>query len=266
MEREIKAERVAKKRLRLLRMRDRFQGKAFLIPSFVTVIGIFCGFLAILSSLQGKFDYAAKCILIAIVLDGLDGRIARRLNATSAFGREFDSLSDMVAFGVAPAVLVYSWAFASQIDQFGILVSFALVVCGATRLARFNIMTEYRKHFSGLPIPGAAAALACWVFLRPQPLDSPALIYLMAGYTLMLSFLMVSTITFFSLKHLKLGESNNPRLMLVLIAAVVALGWYQSTATIALISTGYAISGPIGYLFTKRPLALTTPFRKSGGM
>jgi len=120
-------------------VREKLKGKVFLVPSFITVLSIFCGFLALLSSFQGKFLYAAQCIGIAFILDGLDGRVARRLKATSEFGREFDSLSDLVAFGVAPASLLYSWAFGHIADEFGVLVSFVFVVCGATRLARFNV-------------------------------------------------------------------------------------------------------------------------------
>ncbi|MCB0322004.1 MAG: CDP-diacylglycerol--serine O-phosphatidyltransferase, partial [Bdellovibrionales bacterium] len=162
------------------KLRDRLQGKTFLIPSFITVVGIFCGFLAAISATRGEFVYACKCIALAILLDGLDGRVARKLNATSAFGREFDSLSDVVAFGVAPAILVYSWGFNRVADEFGLLIAFVFLVCGATRLARFNITSTgelvLRKSagsgFQGLPIPGAAAAIASIVYCFPAPIEA----------------------------------------------------------------------------------------------
>ena len=138
-------------------VKNRFKSHAFVIPSIVTSVGIFCGFLAVLSSLNGNLDYAVRCIALAFILDGLDGRIARRLNATSDFGRELDSLSDLVAFGIAPAVLIYVWAFQPLAGDFGVLITFAYLVCGATRLARFNVREsnetkENKKSFEGLPI------------------------------------------------------------------------------------------------------------------
>ncbi len=231
-------------------VRERLQGKVFIIPTGITAIGIFCGFLAILSALKGNYEYAVKCIGLAFVLDGLDGRVARRLHATSAFGREFDSLSDLVAFGVAPAVLVYSWAFARVYDEFGIVVSFALVVCGATRLARFNISTDSGKHFVGLPIPGAAAAIASFVYLYPVALNHVLFITIFAGYCLLISFLMVSTLPFFSLKHVKLSGGKT-HLYLLGVSIVIALVWYHSRIALAVIFNGYALSGLVNYALRK---------------
>jgi len=225
----------------------RLQNKVFLIPSFVTMVGMFCGFLAIISTFKGNYAYAATAILIAIIVDGLDGRIARSLNATSDFGREFDSLSDLIAFGVAPAVLIFSWGYQTIADEFGILLCFLFVACSATRLARFNIAGSSSKHFVGLPTPAAAAALVSLAYVYPNALNQGYLVYCLMLYQVTISLLMVSTLQFFSVKHLKLTPGNL-RLNFFLVAAVVALTWYDSKKIVLLISTAYAISGPFLYL------------------
>lgn len=241
-------ERSAAARPRLVR--GRLQGKMFLIPSLITVLGNFCGFLAIISAATGHFEYAVKAIAVAFILDGLDGRVARRLNATSEFGREFDSLSDVVAFGVAPAVLVYMWAFQNMVDEFGMVVAFALVACGATRLARFNIDTAHRRHFVGLPIPAAAGAVCSIIYMLPEPLTSAEAISAMLVYTALIAGLMVSTLPFFSVKHLKLTDGN-PRLNIGILAAAVALVWYQHRVVLLIVLNGYALSGPFIYFARK---------------
>jgi CDP-diacylglycerol---serine O-phosphatidyltransferase len=241
-------------------VREKLRGKTFLIPSFVTVVGMFCGFLAIINALKGKFEDATKCIGLAMILDGLDGRIARRLNATSAFGREFDSLSDLVAFGVAPAMLAYCWAFSRTFDDYGVLVGFVFVVCGATRLARFNIMEtaggDPKPHFTGLPIPGAAAAIASIVYCFHDPLESEMLNAVMLSYMTLIAILMVSTLPFFSIKHLKLTKGN-PAINLLLLSALAGLTWKYSQLVILFGSNAYALSGLAGY--ARRKVLHTQP-------
>ncbi|MCB0346821.1 MAG: CDP-diacylglycerol--serine O-phosphatidyltransferase [Bdellovibrionales bacterium] len=231
-------------------VRGKLQGKMFLIPSLITVLSNFCGFLAIISAVTGHFEYAVKAIAVAFVLDGLDGRVARRLNATSEFGREFDSLSDVVAFGVAPAVLVYMWGFQNIADEFGLVVSFSLVACGATRLARFNIDTAHRRHFVGLPIPAAAGAICSIIYMMPEQLGTAGVVYLMLLYTAVVAGLMVSTLPFFSVKHLKFTDGN-PRLNIAVLAAAVALVWYQHKIVLLIILNGYAMSGLFFYFGAK---------------
>lgn len=233
-------------------VRDRLQGKVFLVPALVTVTGIFCGFLAILSAIKGDFDYAAKCVALAMLLDGLDGRVARRLNATSEFGRELDSLSDVVAFGAAPAVVSYIWAFREVAPDFGILVSFLFVACGALRLARFNITPSDKAnaYFEGLPIPAAAAAFMSVVFWHPQPVQSVFSVSLIICYSVVLSVLMVSTFPYMSVKKAKLTQAQ-PRRTLALVALVVALVWYHSRSAIFLLTLGFALSGPIAAIYRK---------------
>ena len=228
---------------------------AFLVPNLVTVIAIFCGFLSIVSTLRGEFEYAAKCIALAIILDGLDGRIARRLNACSAFGVEFDSLSDQVAFGVAPAVLIYQWALVTPAPEFGILISFLIVVCGAARLARFNVTSTTNnnlpsKSFQGLPIPGAAAALASLVYWAPVARQDIYSLSLIMTYSALIAFLMVSTISYPSIKHIKLTTIPQ-RKILALLAVAVAFTWYQTRLIIFIGSTLYALSGLL-FLFCRK--------------
>ncbi len=247
----------AKKRLLVVRggsyVRDKLHGRTFLIPSCITVVGTFCGFLAIVSALQGHFEYATKCIALAFIIDGLDGRVARRLNATSAFGREFDSLSDVIAFGVAPAVLVYCWGFRTLADELGVLVSFFYVICGAARLARFNIMAtdEVKLSFTGLPIPGAAGAVAAIVYAFPAPLESVPAVSAMMTYMLMLGGFMVSTIPFFSFKKVRFPRQKQLH-YLVILAMSVALAWKYSLVALVVGTSGYALSGPVQWLWRER--------------
>lgn len=244
-------------------LRRSFKGKAFLIPSFITVVGLFCGFLAIINSFRGNFDHAVICVILAAVFDGLDGRVARRLNATSAFGLEFDSLCDLVAFGVAPALAVYCWCFAHTADELGVLASFLFVACSATRLARFNITsstptqpTESKRHFQGMPTPAAAISAMAMIFFHPAPVTSSTGTIVVMAYLFLLSVLMVSTLPFFSPKHLRLTDGN-PRLNLVLLSIAVAVSWYNARFILLIGMLGYVLSGP--YLFIKRRTAPAVP-------
>lgn len=240
-------------RMNLLRqgpqlVRAKLQGKMFLVPALVTMFSLFCGFIAIVQAFRGNFEIALRYIAIAIVFDGLDGRIARRLNATSAFGREFDSLADLVAFGVAPGVLLYMWAFRDLAADFGIVVAFSLVACGATRLARFNIDLQPRSHFVGLPIPGAAAAIIAVIYFFPQALTNVYLIGLVSAYVLFVAALMVSTLPFLSLKSVKLTDAR-AAIHGLLLALLIALAWYHSQAVFLAVSLGYVFSAPLLYAF-----------------
>ena len=154
-------------------LKERWYRRRFLVPNAVTLANMFCGFLAIVYASNGRYEKAALAIGIAILLDGLDGRVARKLNATSPFGVEFDSFSDLISFGLAPAILIYFWAFASGANEFGVIVTFPYCVAAATRLARFNISPPNLKSFVGLPTPGAAALAAAVVNFAPTVNSSP---------------------------------------------------------------------------------------------
>jgi CDP-diacylglycerol--serine O-phosphatidyltransferase len=224
-----------------------WQRRKYLVPNAVTVGNVFCGFLAIIYGASGRFDKAAIAIIIAILLDGLDGRVARRLKATSKFGVEFDSFSDLISFGVAPALLVYHWCFRVPADEFGVIVAFIYCVCAATRLARFNIMPPDTKRFVGLPTPGAAALVASIVHFTPEELHSWGGVAFSSCVLLALAYLMVSRIEFFSIKELKITGIR--RFAKVVIAAMIALLWYSSQVGLLVISASYALSGPLMWIF-----------------
>jgi len=175
--------------------------KVYLVPNLITTVNIFFGFYAVIASIQGEFLLAAWCIIAASIFDALDGRIARLTQSTSQFGLEYDSLSDLVSFGVAPGVLLYQWAF-QDFPRFGWLSAFLFLICGAFRLARFNSNTELisKNFFQGLPIPIAALTIAAYIIFIQ---DYLFLIYqeeFALGMTFILAFLMISNISFPSYK------------------------------------------------------------------
>jgi CDP-diacylglycerol--serine O-phosphatidyltransferase len=223
-------------------LKERLYRKRFLVPNAVTIGSMFCGFLTTIYAATGRFEKACIAIALALLLDGLDGRVARKLNATSKFGVEFDSLSDLISFGVAPASLLYYWCFQRTADEFGVFVTFIYVICAASRLARFNIADSNLKAFTGLPTPGAAACIAALVNFAPTPHDSMVLVGLGAFISLGLAYLMVSTIEFFSVKMITVGSINSR--IRILIGALIALTWYNSGIGFLVLSLGYALSGP----------------------
>ena len=231
------------------RIREVAYRRRYLIPNLVTLGNMFCGYLAIMYATSNRLNESVLTLTIAILLDGLDGRVARKLNATSPFGMEFDSFSDVVSFGVAPAVLTYHWAFVNSANEFGVFMTFIFALCAASRLARFNLMPSNLKGFSGLPTPGAAGAVLAVVhYMGPVAQEDHILVL---GTLLMgtLSFLMVSQIEFFSIKVLKLkGMSLFWQLML---GAMIALIWYNTKISFLVVALGYAFSGPVKAILTR---------------
>jgi CDP-diacylglycerol--serine O-phosphatidyltransferase len=152
--------------------RERLSRGLFVLPTLFTVGNLFCGYLSIWNAIQGHFEWAAGLIFIAALADGLDGRVARLTNTASEFGEEYDSLADVISFGMAPAILLYFWGLSGQPDlqRLGFMVSFLFVVCGSMRLARFNIQTHIvdKRYFVGLPIPMAASVPASIVLANPR--------------------------------------------------------------------------------------------------
>jgi CDP-diacylglycerol--serine O-phosphatidyltransferase len=230
------------RRLNRQDLREILYRRRYAVPNAVTVGNMFCGFLAIMYASSGRFEKAVVAILIAILLDGLDGRVARRLNATSKFGIEFDSFSDVVSFGLAPAVLMYHWAFQSLADEFGVVVTFFYALCAASRLARFNISAENLKSFTGLPTPGAAVFVVSVVFADPYAQQSYLIVGVGTAVMLAIGYLMVSTVEFFSIKQFKLaGVRTRGR---ILMALLIALTWYSSKLGLLLLAAAYVMSGP----------------------
>lgn len=226
-----------------LELKKRLYRRRFVVPNAVTVGNLFCGFLTIIYAATGRFEKAVVAILIALLLDGLDGRVARRLNATSKFGVEFDSFSDLVSFGVAPAMLLYFWAFQVHADEFGVFVGFVYTLCAAGRLARFNISEENLSGFEGLASPAAASLLASVVYLLPNIEQGSVTIFMGTTILLTAGYLMVCRIPYRSIKKLRFDNLSVPGL--VAIGIGIALIWYMPKAGFVLLSVSYAMSGPV---------------------
>lgn len=218
----------------------------YLLPNLFTTAGLFAGFYAIVAAIRGDFSTAAIAIFIAMIMDGLDGRIARLTNTQSAFGAEYDSLADMVAFGLAPALVMFEWAL-SGMGKFGWMVAFIYAACGALRLARFNTQVGIadKRFFQGLPSPAAAACIAGWVWLgHNYELDTSVLTTVATPLTFITAILMVSTVRYHSFKELDL-RGKVPFMVilgLVLLFALIAID-----PPIVLFSAFmiYALSGPV---------------------
>ncbi len=226
---------------RLARRRRRLGRSIFILPSIFTVGNIFCGYFAILSTMRGNYDQAAQAIGIAIVLDMLDGRIARLTNSATGFGLQLDSLADVISFGVAPSVLALVWGLASLDNRLAWTAAFTFTICGAMRLARFNIQAGHFKHFVGLPIPAGGGAIAAIVHFFGAPIKDPVGASLMVAAVFMLAFLMVSTIRYSSLKYLTFGKKSH--LMVLILALFIALVYFYSKPTLLAIAALYVLSG-----------------------
>jgi CDP-diacylglycerol--serine O-phosphatidyltransferase len=241
------------RRRRKKKDKRRFRG-VYLLPNLITTGSLFAGFYAIVASIDGRFYAAAVAILVSLVLDGLDGRIARLTKSTSGFGVQYDSLADLVAFGVAPGILVYLWAL-KPYHQFGWVATFLFVVCGALRLARFNVQQGSMdpRYFNGLPIPAAATMIATAIIFYyeigewapERHIYTLAMIYL-------LSFLMVSNIKYVSFKKMELFRRHpfHTLVAVVLIFVVVATA---PNIMGFLLMAAYVASGPIStYMYHRR--------------
>ena len=244
------------RRKRKKKDRRRFRG-VYLLPNLITTGSLFAGFYAIVAAMDGRFYAAAWAILIALILDGLDGRIARLTQSTSGFGVQYDSLADLVAFGVAPAILVYLWAL-KDFKQFGWAAAFLFVVCGALRLARFNVQTGSidPRYFNGLPIPAAAVMVASVVaFYTELGEFAPERSKFILVIIYVLSFLMVSNIKYISFKKVELFRRHpfHTLVGLVLIFVVVATA---PNIMGFLLMLAYVASGPISTFIYHRRAAL----------
>lgn len=229
----------------------------YLLPNLLTTAGLFSGFFAIVSSMNGRFEAAAVAIFIAMIFDGLDGRVARLTNTQSEFGAQYDSMSDLLAFGVAPALVAYNWALA-DLGKFGWLAAFIYVACAALRLARFNAnlgVTDGR-FFQGLASPAAAALVAGMVWNGASyQIDGDKYGYIVGLITIAAGFLMVSNFRYNSFKNLNWRDrvSFLTILLVVLIFVVIAA---KPAQMLFIIFLAYACSGPITTFRSVRKLKL----------
>ncbi|HEU4596142.1 MAG TPA: phosphatidylcholine/phosphatidylserine synthase [Pyrinomonadaceae bacterium] len=265
------------------RRRQRLRKGLYLLPSAFTAANVGMGYFAVMASLRGfqllegggeaglaqataHFDNAGRAIGWAILFDTLDGRIARLTKTTTEIGIQFDSIADVLTFGIAPAVLVYAWGYGAAFPdgspqhQLGWFISFMFLICGAFRLARFNVQATRprplaegtakvdKKNFVGLPIPAAAGLIAALVHFAPKPLASydPQLSALYSGLLMalmaILSILMVSTIRYSSFKTLGAGRRSTTKMMLILAAAGM-LVWQFSQYFLLIIVGSYVLHG-----------------------
>jgi CDP-diacylglycerol--serine O-phosphatidyltransferase len=243
---------------RRIRDRSRLRTSLSIVPSLFTIGNIFCGYYSIISTLRGNWDNAAILIGIGYILDGLDGRIARLTKTTSDFGLQLDSIADVITFGVAPAMLAFSWGFgasegiegsvAQDVHQLGSLASFAFVVCGALRLARFNLQAKKpvessgKRYFVGLPIPAGAGMIAAVVhfFKTPTLMVGSALLWSLL--LLLVAFLMISTVRYASFKELDVKKAR-PSLALFGTAMLISLIYFYSEIMLLAMATVYVTSG-----------------------
>ncbi len=223
-----------------------FRRGVFLLPATITSIGLLSGFYSMVSAVTGHFEVAAVMIVIAFFCDGLDGRVARASRTSSQFGVEFDSLSDVVAFGVAPAMLAFSWAL-RPVGSIGIAVGGLYVLCGALRLARFNVQTATadKSRFVGLPIPGAALMIATTSLAYSYfEFESPRMLCtLMVPFTLVLGGLMISRVPYPSFKTMKFEKRAQVELVIAMML-LAAMLFAMPQLTAFLLSSAYVLSGP----------------------
>ncbi|MFO7576099.1 MAG: CDP-diacylglycerol--serine O-phosphatidyltransferase [Pelovirga sp.] len=233
--------------------RENLRKGVYLLPNLITAAGIFAGFFVIIATVDGQYNRAAWFILLAAIFDGLDGKVARLTGTTSKFGVELDSLADVISFGVAPAVLLYDWALRPY-GKLGWLAAFLFVICGALRLARFNVQvsTVEARRFVGLPIPAAACIVATCVLLFFQ-LGGTGTIRMvsMVFLVFLLAFLMVSNIPYFSFKDPELFK-RQPFRMLVLAIMLLIIIVARPEIMLFLIGMIYLASGPVMYYLKHR--------------
>ena len=210
---------------------------------------MFSGFFAIIAATEGKFLFAGIALLVAMILDSLDGRVARAMQAESDFGKQFDSLSDMVAFGVAPGVLAFEWGL-NSFNQIGWAITFMYMACAALRLARFNIAGE-SSSFTGLPSPMACGVVASAAWLWADFFTgSPAWYYtsVMAVLVAGSAILMVSNIRYYSPKLFRI-RGRIPYVSFVVLVLVLAVIFVNPPLVFCLCTMGYVLSGPLQYLW-----------------
>ena len=224
----------------------------YILPNLFTLAGLFGGFYAIVMAMNGRFDQAAIGVFAAMVLDSLDGRVARMTNTQSAFGEQMDSLSDMVSFGAAPALIAYVWALTS-LGRWGWVAAFVYCACAALRLARFNVNTAVvdKRFFQGLPSPAAAALVAGFIWLMTEAgVDGNEVRWITFALTLYAGLTMVTNVPFYSFKDVSLKRSV-PFAVIVLIALGIAVINIDPPTVMFGLFVVYGLSGYVLYGWRK---------------
>ncbi len=228
----------------------------YLLPNLVTTAALFSGFYAIVAGMNDKFEIASIAVFVAMILDGLDGRVARWTNTQSEFGEQYDSLSDLISFGLAPGLVMYQWALADMRDvslswgKVGWMAAFIYVACAALRLARFNVQIEEvdKRYFIGLPSPSAAAIVVgmVWMFhdmdISGKSVQIPALLMIISA-----GLLMVSNVKYNSFKDFDF-KNKVPHLAILVVILVFALIAIDPAKVLFMVFFVYALSGPVNYL------------------
>jgi len=225
----------------------------YILPNLLTTGNLLCGFWAIISVFQEQFYLAAVAILLASVFDAFDGKVAKLSRATSKFGMQYDSLADLVSFGIAPALLAFSWALRPY-GKFGWLAAFTFVACGAIRLARYNVLASSgeTKYFKGVPIPVAAAMIALTILLYLRLVETgwiKDIVLLVMIYVL--AFLMVSNIRYFSFKELGLAK-RKPISSFVFVVLSLIVIVMEPVVVLSAFILFYVLSGPVSMLLAWR--------------
>ncbi|HSX20505.1 MAG TPA: CDP-diacylglycerol--serine O-phosphatidyltransferase [Gammaproteobacteria bacterium] len=223
----------------------------YLLPNLLTTAGLFAGFYAIVAAMKGNFEVAAVAIFVAMIMDGLDGRVARLTGTESEFGAQYDSLSDMMCFGVTPALVVYSWGL-RYLGKFGWLAAFFYVAATALRLARFNIQVGYvdKKYFIGIPCPAAAAVIAGMVWVGTDfGIPGKHISEIVALVTIITAALMVSNVRYPSFKELDFKEHVPFVAVLLVLVTYLLIAWDPPKVLFGIFSV-YALSGLVLWLRT----------------
>jgi len=226
----------------------------YLLPNLFTTGALFAGFYAVIAGMGGRFEAAAVAIFIAMVFDGLDGRVARMTNTQSKFGAEYDSLSDMVSFGIAPSLVAFTWVL-EDLGKIGWFAAFIYAAGGALRLARFNTQIGFvdKRYFMGLPSPAAAAAVAGLIwFCSTNGIEPDEFGYSVALYVALAGVLMVSNVLYYSFKDIDL-KGRIPFMKLALIVLAAAVVATNPALLLWLLFLLYSLSGPLLWLWRRRP-------------
>ena len=222
----------------------------FLLPSLFTMANLFCGWACVVYAMRGEFHTAAPFIGIAVVLDMLDGRIARMTGSSSAFGVEFDSLADLISFGMAPAALTFQWGL-WPLGRLGWAVGFLYLAAAAVRLARFNIQrVADKRYFVGMPSPSAAGIPAATIFFLPDGVTERAPAMLALVMLMVPALLMVSTIRYRSFKHIDLGTRRSYQNLILIALVMTAIATHPQWTLVAMAYT-YLVSAFIGLAWSR---------------